>query len=304
MFAATRVATWVLIVTSVCFAPALAQEVTDPFGEPPSSAAKPQAVGDAATPVFYAEEHSQHVNKIRKVLREPLREGGLEFQDTALSEVVDFLRSEYGIEIQLDLESLKQIERSPEDPISANLRNISVGSALRLMLRQLNLTYFISDEVLMICAEEEALTRLVVAVYPVGDILAIKEGHESVVDENGDKNNKPGVEDIDGLIDVIISTVASDSWVENGGPEAEIRSIQPGLLVVSQTPDVHEQIRHLLAALRQAKKHEYAVPHRPGKWPTGFCGGHTPQTEPTPAEGQAPRDATSPRQDQGGGGMF
>jgi hypothetical protein len=278
----------------------MAQEVTDPFGEPPSSAAKPQVEGDAPTPVFYAEEQSLHVDKIRTVLREPLHDGGLEFQDTALSEVVDFLRTEYGIEIQLDLESLKQIERSPEDPISANLRNISVGSALRLMLPQLDLTYFISDEVLIICAEEEAVTRLVVAVYPVGDILAIKEGYESAVEENNGKTKKPGVEDMDGLIDVIISTVAPDSWLENGGPEADIRPLQPGLLVISQTADVHERIQHLLAALRQAKQHACAVPHRASPEVTGFHGG---MSGPMPQVGEAPREAVPSQQEQGGG-MF
>lgn len=300
MFAATRVAAWGLVVILSCTA--WAQEVPDPFGGPASSAAKPQAEGNPATPVFYVEEHPQQRDRIRKALRASVREGGLEFQDTALSEVVNFLRTEYEIEVQLDLTALDDLGRSPDDPITVNLRNISLESALRIMLKQLDLTHVISDEILLITSEEEALTRLEVAVYPVGDILAIKEGYESVVQENNDKTNKPSMEDIDGLIDVIISTVASDSWVENGGPEAEIRSIQPGLLVVSQTPDVHEQIRHLLAALRQAKKHEYSVPHRPGKWPTGFCGEHVPHSEPTPAG--ASGNATNGRRDQGGGGMF
>ncbi|WP_425400841.1 DUF1598 domain-containing protein [Aeoliella sp.] len=37
--------------------------------------------------------------------------------------------------------------------------------------------------------------------------------------------------DFDSLIDLIISTVASDSWVENGGPEAEIRPFPGGVWV-------------------------------------------------------------------------
>ena len=74
---------------------------------------------------------------------------------------------------------------------------------------------------------------------------------------------------IDSLIDVVVSCIASDQWVENGGAEAEIRPIQPGLLVVSATTDMHRQIRGLLQSLRQARQHSYAVPHTNGGGPAG-----------------------------------
>lgn len=58
--------------------------------------------------------------------------------------------------------------------------------------------------------------------------------------------------DFDSLIDLIISTVASESWAENGGGEAEIRPYVNNLsLVVSQTQAVHEQIADLLDQLRR-----------------------------------------------------
>lgn len=58
--------------------------------------------------------------------------------------------------------------------------------------------------------------------------------------------------DFDSLIDLIISTVASDSWAENGGGEAEIRPYFNNLsLVVSQTQAVHEEIADLLEQLRR-----------------------------------------------------
>ncbi len=108
---------------------------------------------------------------ISKALSDPLSPLGLEFQAAPLSEVVDFLRTEYDIEVQLDLQALDDLGLSPDDPIDVNLRNISLRSALRIMLRQLDLTYVISDEVLLITSEEEALTRLQVKVYPVADLV-------------------------------------------------------------------------------------------------------------------------------------
>ena len=58
--------------------------------------------------------------------------------------------------------------------------------------------------------------------------------------------------DFDSLIDLIISTVASETWAENGGGEAEIRPYVNNLsLVVSQTQAVHEEIADLLEQLRR-----------------------------------------------------
>ena len=58
--------------------------------------------------------------------------------------------------------------------------------------------------------------------------------------------------DFDSLIDLIVSTVASETWAENGGGEAEIRPFPTNLsLVISQTQAVHEQIADLLEQLRR-----------------------------------------------------
>ena len=58
--------------------------------------------------------------------------------------------------------------------------------------------------------------------------------------------------DFDSLIDLIISTVATETWAENGGGEAEIRPFPTNLsLVVSQTQAVHEEIADLLEQLRR-----------------------------------------------------
>lgn len=108
---------------------------------------------------------------ITKALSNPLNNLGLSFQDTPLSEAVDFLRNEYNIEVQLDQPALDDLGLSADDPVNVELRNISLRSALRIMLKQLDLTYVIADEVLLITSEEEALTRLQVKVYPVADLV-------------------------------------------------------------------------------------------------------------------------------------
>ncbi len=250
---------------------------------------------ESSTPVFWAAHRPETSEQIGEALSKPLHSLGLEFQGAPLSQVVGFLRDEYDIEVQLDMTALDDLGISPDDPIDVNLRNISLGSALRIMLKQLDLTTIVSDEVLLITSEEAALTRLTVAVYPVGDLLAAK--HRNDANANDDTEAKP--EDIDALISIIIGCVASDTWVDNGGPEAEIHAIQPGLLVVSQTQDVHKAIAQLLKAMRLAKAHPFAVPHRNDPHGSGgtFCGRHHPTNQPTPAEGATPTEA--PRGESG-----
>ncbi|QDU54210.1 DUF4974 domain-containing protein [Aeoliella mucimassa] len=213
------------------------------------------------TPVYWADGDSERHKAIRYALAQPLNPLGLEFQDAPLSEIVDFLRDEYNIEVQLDIPALDDLAISPDDPINVNMRNITLGSALRLMLKPGELTYVVDNEVLLITSEEQAATMMTVAVYPVGDILS-------------DPNNPRMPQDFDSLIGNILSTVASDTWVENGGPLAEMRPLQPGLLVISQTQAVHEQVQQLLAALRLAKQDDYAVPSPQPPRNEGFGGGY------------------------------
>ncbi|WP_197531434.1 VWA domain-containing protein [Posidoniimonas corsicana] len=117
---------------------------------------------------------SDSEERIAEALASPLTSAGLDFLDTPLEEVVDFLRTEYEIEIQLDETALDDLGIGTDEPVTVNLRNISLRSALRLMFKQLELTYVIADEVLLITTEEEAETRLTVRVYNVGDLVIDK----------------------------------------------------------------------------------------------------------------------------------
>jgi hypothetical protein len=107
------------------------------------------------------------------------------------------------------------------------------------MLQQLQLTYLIQNEVLLITTPERADAELKICVYDVREIVGSSKEKDPAV----------GL-----LIDAIVACVATDTWAENGGGEAEIRWINPGFLVVSQTQAVHEEVRALLATIRDVHK--------------------------------------------------
>ena len=116
------------------------------------------------------------------------------------------------------------------------------------MLRQLTLTYIIQDEVLLITTPTEAEAHLFICLYDVRDLVAVP-GHEF---------------DFENLIRTIKATVKSDSWNESGGT-GSILALQPGLLAVSQTAPVHEEIGDMLSAVRQLMRHgpQVAAADRP-----------------------------------------
>ncbi|MDP6445944.1 MAG: hypothetical protein QF805_19300, partial [Pirellulaceae bacterium] len=101
----------------------------------------------------------------------------LEFIEQPLNEVIDYLADLHRIPIVIDTKALDDVGIGTDTPVTRNLRGISLRSALRLMLKELELTYIIRDEVLQITTPEEAELQLVTKVYPVGDlVLPIQTG--------------------------------------------------------------------------------------------------------------------------------
>ena len=81
------------------------------------------------------------------------------------------LGAEYEIPIQLNKTALEEAGIGTDSPVNIALHNISLRSALRLLLKNFQLTYIIQDEVLIITTKEDAEKDLVVKVYPVADLV-------------------------------------------------------------------------------------------------------------------------------------
>jgi hypothetical protein len=188
---------------------------------------------------------------IKKALASPTQ---VEFIDTPLQDVIDYLKDYHHIEIQLDRKALNDVGVEPDKPITKNLKGISLRSALRLILRDLDLTYVIEDEVLLITTRELAERQLTTKVYPVADLVECRNSKGQPRD------------DYDTLIEVITSIIQPTTWDAVGGAGsitgASLSTAK--VLVVSQTQDVHEQIIDLLEQIRAiaAKTPDAGSPQR------------------------------------------
>jgi general secretion pathway protein D len=251
---------------------------------------------------------------IRRRLKTPVQ---LRYTDRPLAEVIDSLAKMTGVDIYLDPRGMNQEGVSSDTPVTINIQNeISLESALNIILEPLHMGFTVKDEVLKVTSISLRDGELRREVYYVADLvipipnflpsnniglqglindaLAVTSAgagglggpgpislagptgapggaqNPNVLAQNfapsGQMGAAPGSQmttgpgglggaasaDFDSLIELITSTIASDTWAENGGGEAEIRAFPTNLsLVVSQTQSVHEEIADLLEQLRR-----------------------------------------------------
>ncbi|MEL6108777.1 MAG: VWA domain-containing protein, partial [Planctomycetota bacterium] len=93
------------------------------------------------------------------------------FLETPLSDAVQQLSDTHDIPIVIDNRALEEIGLDSDTPVTLDLKNVTLRSFLRLMLRDNDLTYLIKDEVMQITTTEAAEDNLVTKVYPVGDLV-------------------------------------------------------------------------------------------------------------------------------------
>jgi hypothetical protein len=212
--------------------------------------------------------------RIDEALKSPTQ---FAFVEVPLDKAVDNLKKYHKIEIQIDRKALEDLNVATNVPVTKSVRGVSLRAALRLLLKDLCLTWIIRDEVLLITTLEEADNQLDTKVLDVADLVVCR-----------DKDGKLW-DDYDTLIDAITSVVKPATWEQLGGPGsitgASLSTAK--VLIVSQTQDAHEQIAELLAYIRAVAR---ANPN--GELPR--------RTEPTvPAK---PADRATPGQGSGHGG--
>lgn len=239
------------------------------------------------------------------------------YDGTPLAEVVEQLSQLTEVNIHLDELGLGQEGVRSDEPVTLNLKSeVSLESALNLILEPLHLTYMIKDEVLKITSEELRDGEVFARTYNVADLVipipnfvpSSNTGLQGLINDayaalpqnvrnygapvsmvpsagggaagadgmmpggvlpqqfgapgggtsvdygSGGPGSLGGAAnaDFDSLIDLIVSTVEHDSWMENGTGDGEIQPFPTNLsLVISQTQRVHEQIADLLEQLRR-----------------------------------------------------
>jgi hypothetical protein len=188
---------------------------------------------------------------IEKALEQPTV---LQFNDTPLGDVVDYLRKSHQIEIYLDEKPLMDASITRETPITEEIRGVPLKSALRLMLKKIGAAYTIQNDVLFITTPEEVDDNLRTKLYDVADLVVCRDDHDNLWD------------DFDTLIDVLETAIKPNYWTCNGDNQT-ISPVSLGtakFLAISERDESHEVIADLLESIREVgRKHPAAgLPRR------------------------------------------
>ncbi len=119
--------------------------------------------------------------KLVKTLNEPTR---VDFEETPLDEVVDFLNERHGIEIQLDTRALDAIGIGSDTFVTCRATGISLRSALKLMLKSIDptLTFVVADETIQLTTKENIELIRQTRIYNVDKLLTDHEPAEALAD--------------------------------------------------------------------------------------------------------------------------
>ncbi len=128
-----------------------------------------------------------------------------DFQGTPLIDVMDYVADKYHLQVKFDRSVLKDVGIDLTTAlITFSAKDVSLRSALRLMLAPLGLAAIVKDEVLLVTSRAKAETTFETRLYDVRDLIL----------NAYDPSETP---DFDAIIDAIQKTVSPQSWDKAGG---------------------------------------------------------------------------------------
>jgi hypothetical protein len=157
----------------------------------------------------------------------------ISFVETPLQDVVGYLKDFHKVEIQLDKKALDDAGLGTDTPVTRELGEISLRSALELMLHEFDLTWIIDHEVLIITTLAAANERREIRIYNVADLI-----RDSSVEELGRVVGRSLVREED----------------EESGADLSIVPYRD-LLIVRHSQPGHRQVTDLLMQLQRALVH-------------------------------------------------
>ena len=160
----------------------------------------------------------------QRILSALTGETALEFIDTPLSDVVEFLAATHDIPIRIEESALEEEGLTLDEPINIVLRGVALDSALNLVLDPIELTYVVEDEVMKITTRTEARGRLELRVYAVGPLL------------------DAGVLEVDAIPELLLQQEEPEGKAIIAGNFVTLRQSQPA----------HRKTRELLEQLHRA----------------------------------------------------
>jgi type II secretory pathway component GspD/PulD (secretin) len=208
---------------------------------------KPQELGSAKEEPWVAQLNERLNQRIT-----------FEFQDTALEDVINFLRQVTGTTIVV----APDVAAAGGGTVTLKVKDMRFGDALKWILQLTNLKMALQNQAIYI-SSQPIVGAVALRMYDVTDLVSpVRDfpGRELAFNAGAgggggggfslfkmDAAEEASAIDPEALVEFIRSNVAKDTW-ENEGVGIEQRG--GSTLFVSQTPEVHGLIEQLLANMR------------------------------------------------------
>ena len=205
---------------------------------PPAGAAADAAATPARKPIEIRDE-PRTIDPATLVPKELAKRATVDFSDSSLGEVAQWLRDEQGLAVLFDQEALADQGTLLSDPVSDRLNDDPLYLLLN-RLAVLNLAWYMEDDILHITSAEEAEQQVITKSYAAGDLF--DAGYQA-----------------DDLLEAM-TFLDQPSWEDQGGSGSA--QFLGDVLFVLQSREVHREVAGLLAALRNHGRRTF-VPDPP-----------------------------------------
>ncbi len=212
------------------------------------------------------------------------------FDDNPLIDVLAFVESIAGVNMDIDWVSLEDVGVDRETPVSLRLNNVTIETALNRVLEKVSdpdlpAGWSIEDGILTIASDEVLRRNTSLELYDIRDLLieipdysdAPEFDLQSVLQssqgggggggqspfsgQTQDREIRPRDERVQEIVDIVQATIDPDGWTDLGGDTSSIQELN-GNLVITSTPKIHRQINGLLGKLRQVRSLQINVETR------------------------------------------
>jgi len=188
----------------------------------------------------------------------------VDFTNTPLEEAIGFLRDFTGLNILVDAEVYKN-QSEEQLKITLKVKELSLKSVLKLMLGSRELTAMYKEGVVLVVPRSKIDKAVTLQLYDVRDLLVkiqdfVGPKVELASPQKGSQGPLVGgVFTIDEphsviteefITEMVKQNTGDKTWDEN--PNASM-NLANGVLVVSQSKKVHEEIKRFINLLRQFK---------------------------------------------------
>ena len=155
----------------------------------------------------------------------------VEMAQQPLSEALKQLGAQKGVPLHLNRRALEEIGLTEDVPVSLQLSEVPLRTALELMLEDLDLTYVNRGALLSVTTFEDAESTLLTGIYWL---------------------DGTGTPDLGAIMQQIQTAMQPDTWEALGGPSRMVPMVthHRNALMITTTSPVHHDIQSFLDALR------------------------------------------------------